>query len=316
MADPSDPPTADLSARVGSFIDVLTRFASGDWEARAERDGSGEPMDVLAFMINATVEEIGDLMAQQRRQREELERTQAQLVHAGKLAALGELAGGVAHELNQPLTVLTGLLGLAQCDPDALDDGDLKLMAAATEAMSRIVDGVRLFARRSEMRRADFDPILPMRSAVALVARRVAADGHSLEVVEPDPGGSIVGDQDRMQQVIVNLLVNAADALESKGVEGGRIVVEGRWVEEGFEYCVDDDGVGIAPEDRERIFEPFFTTKEVGKGTGLGLSVSYGIIEDHGGRMTLECKDGPGSRFRVTVPRDGLPKDLDPEGPP
>ena len=302
----TDGRSVELEQRVAGFIEVLTRFASGDWEARAPRDHGGDPLDVLAFMINAAIEEIGHLVVEQQRQREELERTQAQLVHAGKLVALGELAGGIAHELNQPLSALSGLIGLGLVDRNALDTEDLKLMSEATLRMSRIVDGVRLFARRTDLRKEPIDPMDPVRAAAGLVERRLEADGHALEVVAAAPG-TIVGDRDRLQQVLVNLLVNAADAVDQARPREGHIRVEGRWIGDGFEYIVEDDGPGVPEQDRDRIFEPFFTTKEVGQGTGLGLSLSYGIIRDHGGEMMLDESADRGARFRVRLPRGSTP---------
>ncbi len=299
MTDPAD--RAQLKMRVAQLIDVLTRFAAGDWQARAGRDGSGDPWDVLAYMINATIEEIGALVGELRRQRETLELTQRQLVHSAKLAALGELAGGVAHELNQPLTAIVTLVDLARQDGGHISDDELQLISDAALRMATIVGSVRAFARQSELRMQPVDPVVPVEAALRLMAPSFQSAG--ITVVCSFAGGlpRIAADESRLQQVFVNLLANARDALMEVEGSGRRIEVDIHSDGSAVIHRIRDNGRGVAPELCDRVFEPFFTTKPVGAGTGLGLSVSYGIVQDHGGTMTCE-QVATGASFTVRLP--------------
>ena len=308
MADRSrsESPEA-VEASIEGLAEVLIRVASGDYGARAPRDGSGDPMDVLAFMINATVEEVGELVAAVRRERDELAQTQEQLVHAGKLAALGQLSGGVAHELNQPLTAIRTLVDLARTRMRSGGRGlsleDLALLAEAAERMGRIVDSIRAFGRQDAMRLSATPADAPARDALRLMETNLRQEGITVEARLAEGLPYIEADADRLQQVLVNLLANARDALRETGRRpSGTVRIETRADGDQIEYVVQDDGPGVPAEVRERVFDPFFTTKEVGAGTGLGLSVSYGIVKEHGG--TLECTEAPGggARFVVRIP--------------
>lgn len=313
MADRSGSDSSgDVEATVEGLAEVLIRVASGDYGARAPRDGTGDAMDVLAFMINATVEETGELVAAVRRERDELAQTQEQLVHAGKLAALGQLAGGVAHELNQPLTAIRTLVDLGRTRMRSGGEGlsldDLALLADAAERMGRIVNSIRAFARQDAMRLRPTPADAPARDALRLMETSLRQEGIAIETDLGDEVPYIQADADRLQQVLVNLLANARDALRDTARRPpGTVRLQIRPSAGEVVYVVEDDGPGVPAEVRERVFDPFFTTKEVGAGTGLGLSVSYGIVQEHGG--ALECAESPegGARFVVRIPRRSEP---------
>lgn len=303
----ADPTVAE--ATIEDLAEVLIQVASGDLQARAARTGRGDAVDVLAFMINATVEELAGLIGDLRRQRDELRQTQEHLIHIGKLTALGELASGIAHELNQPLTAIRMLVGSARERMHAGDSGlaveDLDLLTEATERMGSIVHGVLAFARQgapdSKLLAADAPP----RDALRLLGPSLRKEGIEVETAMAADVAAIRGDPGRLQQVFVNLVSNARDALVSSGrARSGRILVGCRVEGDAVVYFVEDDGPGVPEAMRGKIFDPFFTSKEVGAGTGLGLSVSYGIVDEHGGSLRYEEAPRGGARFVVRIPID------------
>src|SRR5262249_51657709 len=215
----------------------------------------------------------------------QLQETQAQLVQAGKLSAVGQLVSGVAHELNNPLSVVIGygqLLKGKVLPPELR--GPIDLIVAQGERMAKIVQGLLLFSRQRKPERVPVDLPAVIEQTVALRTTRLRLSGIRVVTDYAPDLPPAEGDVHQLQQVFLNLLLNAEHAILAAGrgdtirvracarVEGGR-----RWVVVEFE----DNGPGISAEVMPRIFEPFFTTKKVGEGTGLGLSVSYGIVQQH-----------------------------------
>ncbi len=297
---------AELEPALGRITEVLLAIAAGRFDARAERDYSGDALDVLAFLVNATAEEVARLVEDLRHEREELSRAQEQLVKAAKLAALGQLAGGVAHELNQPLTVIRTLAQLIPEHPEArVADhvADLELIGKAAERMGHIVDNVRTFARQSAFKRRRVPAELPMVDALELLADQIKQHGIELTLDFAPDLPQVLADPERLEQVFVNLLSNARDALDALPPDAPRTIrVTARAEGDRVAYCVEDSGAGIAAEQASLIFEPFFTTKPVGKGTGLGLSVSQGIAAEHDGELRYERAALGGARFCVLIP--------------
>jgi GAF domain-containing protein/signal transduction histidine kinase len=235
----------------------------------------------------------------------QLQETQAQLVQAGKLSAVGQLVSGVAHELNNPLSVVIGygqLLKGKTLPPELR--GPIDLIVAQGERMAKIVQGLLLFSRQRKPERAPVDLPAVIEQTVALRTTRLRLSGIRLLTEHAPDVPPAEGDVHQLQQVFLNLLLNAEHAILAAGkgdtirirahprIEGDR-----RWVVVEFE----DNGPGIPSEIMPRIFEPFFTTKKVGEGTGLGLSVSYGIVQQHGGRLTGESAPGR-TVFTIELP--------------
>jgi signal transduction histidine kinase/CheY-like chemotaxis protein len=233
--------------------------------------------------------------------------TQSQLLQAAKMSALGQLVSGVAHELNNPLSVITGYsqLMLAREVPAPLRR-PVELMASQADRMAKIVRNLLLFARQRTSERGAVNMNDVIEQTLTLRQNQLQLAGV---VVERDLAGElplVVGDAQQLQQVLLNLLLNAEQAILDAH-RGSRIIVRTRRTVDGRSVVtqVVDDGPGIAPDTLPRVFEPFFTTKEVGAGTGLGLSVSYGIVEEHGGRLGAESKPGE-TVFTMELPAASL----------
>ncbi|MNG84368.1 Sensor protein FixL [compost metagenome] len=237
----------------------------------------------------------------------QVRRTQQQLLQSAKMATLGEMATGLAHEINQPLNVMrmavvNALKRLENGDVqvDYLQD-KLKRIDAQVQRASRVVDHMRVFGRRSEVEQQWFAPWQAVEGALSLLADGLRSKGVELRVDTPQQQGSVSGHQDQLEQVLINLLVNARDALLAQREQQPWIALRMDADEQRVRLWVEDNGGGIEPRLLERIFEPFFTTKPVGVGTGLGLSVSYGIIDGMGGCLSVD-NGAHGARFCIELP--------------
>jgi two-component system NtrC family sensor kinase len=231
---------------------------------------------------------------------EEQKRTQAQLIQSAKLAAVGELAAGVAHEINNPLTSVLGFSELLLRN-STLDDAtrqDLFIIVEEARRTRDIVRGLLDFSRQTESHFVRLEVNQVLRDTLGLLRRQI----ESRKVgIEEDYGQGLpllslaAG---KMKQVFLNLITNALNAMP----DGGTLSVSSRREEDEVAVCIGDTGLGIPDEIFPRIFEPFFTTKVAGRGTGLGLSVSLGIVQEHRGRITVASHAGEGSIFTVWLP--------------
>jgi signal transduction histidine kinase len=231
---------------------------------------------------------------------QELERSQAQLVQAEKMAAVGRLAASIAHEINNPLQAIHNSLHLT-LRPNLSPDKQARYLAMAQEEVERLIDIVRRlleFYRPSRGRRAVTDVNSVIENVLTLMNKRLQHGRISVETrLAPNlPSLPIV--QDQVAQVFLNIVINAVEAMS----DGGRLSIRSalakdrKWVYATFA----DNGPGMDEETKASIFEPFFTTKRTG--TGLGLAISYGIIERHGGRIEVQSSAGNGSTFVVRLP--------------
>jgi two-component system NtrC family sensor kinase len=243
----------------------------------------------------------------------ELKSAQEALVQAGKLAALGELAAGVAHELNQPLAgimgfsqELTRLLETNGNDPIALDyAGEI---AKNSLRMKKIIQQLREFTRKSVEDHQNVELVQVVSESHKLLDQQFKSRGIEVRIETDSFVPKVYCNPFQLEQVFINLFTNARDAIEAGGRGSGLIEIELRRKsgdEKRFvEILFRDDGCGMSPETKNRALEPFFTTKEVGKGTGLGLSVSYGILSKIHGTMVVESAPGKGTLFTITLPVD------------
>ncbi len=232
---------------------------------------------------------------------ERIQELQAGLVHSEKLAAVGQLVSGVAHELNNPLGIILGYANLASkrtSDPVLTDN--IKKIENAAERASSIVRNLLVFSRKREVSQDAVSINEVLRSVCELVHSQLTSNNITLRLNMTEPLPATAGDFQQLQQVFLNLVTNAIHAIEGKG--HGKLVITTFPEASSLIVTVADDGVGISPENLPRVFEPFFTTKPVGKGTGLGLSLCYGIIRQHGGDITVQSLYGKGTVFTVEIP--------------
>ena len=292
------PPAMEFRVPAGEGTTSILRA-----EGSAVRDSAGEVIQVAGTLRDVT---------ESRRLEQERDELHVQLLHAHKLEALGTLAGGVAHELNNALVPVISLakIVMAKLTPGSREHASVELMLEAGQRASTLVRQVLTFARKSE---AEREP-LALDGVAADVLRRVRPSLPTGVMVEQHlwPVPPVAADAAELEQVIVALLTNAMQAI---GEDGGTVIVEvasdgGRLAAmrassgsvPGVRISVSDTGCGMDAATKRRVFEPFFTTKDVGRGTGLGLAVVHGIISAHGGRITVESEPGVGTRFDVYLP--------------
>jgi signal transduction histidine kinase len=255
--------------------------------------------------LQITISQLRATQVELRARMEAQRSAENRLVQAAKLAAVGEMAAGIAHELNNPLTSVTGFAELALDDtpPDSETRKDLEIVmreaARARDVVRRLLD----FARQSESTRARASLNDVIDDVVALSRHLIHTNGVELKLDLEENLPWILVDVNQMKQVLLNLIHNALQAMPS----GGELCIstksDSRAGRDWVRVSVQDTGVGIPRPDQTRIFEPFYTTKGDQGGTGLGLSVTYGIVTDHAGQIDVESQPGAGSKFSVWLPQ-------------
>ncbi len=235
---------------------------------------------------------------------------EAQLIQSEKLAAVGQLVSGVAHELNNPLTSIAGLseLLLEQQDLGTKDRGHLRVIHEQADRAGRIVRNLLTFARKGPGEQAAVDLNDVIQRTLLLMSYDLKLKDVTIEkTLAPLP--PVLGDRHALQQVVINLLNNAAQAVAGNPPERPRVILLSTWVDDRVRMRVTDSGSGIPDAVLPHLFTPFFTTKEPGQGTGLGLSITYSIVDAHGGRITVERPAAGGAAFLVDLPPAPPPTD-------
>ena len=272
-----------LFTKSGDRVDVLLNSTS-------RRDSGGNIIGVVGVGHDIT----------------ELRHTQSQVIQASKQATLGEMATSVAHELNQPLNVIRMAAGNSRrkiskgtADPEYLN-AKLERIEEQTARAAAIIDHMMMFGRKAEEKPGQIDPRQVVTNALDLMGEQLRLAGIEIVTELPEDCSSILGHIIQMEQVIINLLTNARDAMTERD---GKMKITLRVFENenGVHLTSQDTGGGIPKKVLPRIFEPFYTTKEMGKGTGLGLSVSYGIVRDMKGTIIAENIED-GARFTISIP--------------
>ena len=278
------------------------------------QDGITFPIELSASIVYEDCREVASVgffydLREKLRLQKELQSTQAQLMQAEKTASLGRLSAGLAHQLNNPLGGIVLYSRILQEDydlePRAKQDVDRIIQDA--ERCQNIVNGLLNFARQSqlEIRKNDINRALSQN--VFLVENQPSFRGIEI-ISELDPGlPAVPSDIQQLNHAFINIILNAADAMHG----GGRLTIKTRTAGTGDRVIVEiaDNGPGIPGDVISHIFDPFFTTKEQGRGTGLGLSVAYGVIENHGGRITVCSAPGEGATFVIELPITTMPDD-------
>ena len=262
------------------------QVAEGNFGARVSSTAGGE-VGLLAASFN-------DML-------DRLQETQKQLVQSEKLASLGQLAAGVAHELNNPLATVL-LFTEVLLRNESLDDQsrtDINTIVRETERCKTIVASLLDFARQHQVDAAEINLAHLIQRVISLEENHQRYDRIEIKTHFAPALPRIQADEAQLQAVISNLISNAADAM----LEGGRLTLRTRRGDgDQVVIEVEDEGEGITPENQARLFTPFFTTKPLGKGTGLGLSIVYGIIKMHRGQISVQSELGKGTKFTVQLP--------------
>ncbi|MBF0484776.1 MAG: PAS domain S-box protein [Candidatus Omnitrophica bacterium] len=292
------------------------------WESAAIsaiRNAEGKITHYLA--IKEDITEFKKQTEEIQKVRKQLDDSQAQLFQAAKLSTLGEMATGIAHEINQPLggialvsTMFKKLMEKKTLTDDKVGAG-IKDIEMCIERMTKTINHLRSFARQEKMDMKKVDVVDTIDSALILLGEQLRIrEVAVIKNIEPDLP-KVLGEPHQLEQVWINFITNARDAMGDKQQQ----IAEGKIILDGYQKKLEisvahnkqenmlvvsfaDNGPGIDDEYKKKVFEPFFTTKEVGKGTGLGLSISYGIIDSHKGRIEIEGKKGEGAIFKVYLP--------------
>ena len=307
-------PDVSGGERIIEFAEQRSTAAESDLDLTIAR-GNGI-FSMLRFRLSWQVfPDVGDCLVLVGQDETRRRTTEMALAQSSKLITLGEMATGMAHELNQPLNVIKMATQITQLELDeATERGTaaalpvdhlrrgLQQIEAQVERAASIITHMRIFGRAPSGEPQLVDAVQISREAVSLVREQLRSSG--ITVVVEDPGEELLVriHSILMEQVIVNLAVNSRDAIVSDGRATGTVRVRPQRHADGkVVILVSDDGPGVAAALRNRLFEPFFTTKPVGKGTGLGLAISFGIVRDSGGSLTL-TDETPGATFRIELP--------------
>jgi two-component system NtrC family sensor kinase len=288
--------TANVVRRLMLLITVVEKTGKGSYPHLTVAAADGNAHDEVGVLID----KFNDMEDQLAVREQELERKNRELMQAKKLAAIGTLASGVAHELNNPLNniylsaqALSREAG-AGCSAEVQEAvGDI---VGQTERVKRIVSELLEFARGRELQYQDVDLCGLITDAYRHAASSRNLGGTRFFCSSDPPGITLSVDQGQMEQVFTNLFMNAADAMQAEGEisvlakqKGGSVIIR-----------VSDSGRGIPRESQDKVFEPFFTTKD--KGTGLGLAIVYNIVKKHNGDIAVESEEGKGTTFTITLP--------------
>jgi signal transduction histidine kinase len=249
-------------------------------------------------LLNAVAAQIVFIL-QRKQADEEKVKLHEQLRHADRLATIGQLAAGVAHELNEPLASILGFAQLAKKCPEIPQQAgeDIDKVITASLHAREIVKKLLLFARQMPTRKTTFNINTVIKEVVSFLEIKLRKGKIKLVCSLDKNLPEITADQAQLTQVFVNLIVNAIQAMPGEGI----LTITTEYNEGWITALVEDTGIGMTDEVKKQIFVPFFTTKQVGKGTGLGLSVVHGILASHGGSISFESEPGEGTRFTVRL---------------
>jgi PAS domain S-box-containing protein len=232
----------------------------------------------------------------------ERKKMEQQIRQADRLASIGQLAAGVAHEINNPLSVVIGYTRMLREDiKDASMIEDLDTIYTNADLCKKIVEDLLNFSRQTKTQRSRVDIHEIIESVLAVVETNFAEDGVQIQRDFDPMLPKVVLDAGKMRQVFMNLIMNAYQSIQGDGQV--TIATHDDAAQDGFRITVSDTGTGIAEDVHDCIFDPFFTTKEPGHGTGLGLAVSYGIIREHRGDISFESEVGNGTTFSIWIPK-------------
>jgi C4-dicarboxylate-specific signal transduction histidine kinase len=299
-----------LSDAVSHLDATAKRIAKGDFSPMTRRPMLSREFadlqvafDAMLQRFNQTRNVLDSQMTEERRIREELESLQGQVIRQERLAAVGQLVSGVAHEINNPLQAILGFAELLQMQSDVPDSvkSDLRLIQKESARACGIIRNLAMFARQQPGEAAPVRLVDVITSVAELRQRRLQSEDIELRI-DDHSGQPVMAVVTELQQVVLNFVVNAEQAIMASGRLPGRITVRSYDRDDRVLLEVEDTGPGIPPENEAKLFQPFFTTKPVGQGTGLGLSVSYGIVDSLGGHIGYRRAPAGGAIFYFDLP--------------
>lgn len=273
---------------------AAVEVTNGNYGTEVDLRKSNDEIGLLADSFN----EMSRKMAQDI---EQLRTLNEQLARAERLAAMGTLAAGVAHEVNNPLASISSLVQMMKTNADVETREKLNLISAQIDRITRVTKDLTDFSRVRPAARSMVEVNSVVEAAIRLASFDSAFQQLELSRGYADALPNVLADSDQLQQVFLNLLLNARDAMP----EGGKLTVTTALNASEISVSIEDSGGGIDESVRKQLFDPFFTTKPAGKGTGLGLAVCYGIVTAHNGRIDVDSTNENGTKFTVVLPRTG-----------
>jgi signal transduction histidine kinase len=298
------------STGLGRIRVAAQRIAGGDLSPPARGKAPNleiaelqEAFITMAANLRATRDALDRQVEEERKMREMVQSLQRQVVRQERLAAVGLLVSGVAHELNNPLQAILGTAELLERDPtlSAMAKEEIAMLKTQSGRAREIIRNLSRFGSQQSGPPALVD-------LGAVIAEVVQLRRHDLEKasiaidVETSTSSKVYGNVTELEQVTLNFVINAQQSIESSGTERGRILIKLYDAGRKVRLEVQDNGQGVSPENEPKLFQPFFTTKPVGKGTGLGLSISYGIIDSYGGVIGCRRNEWDGATFFFELP--------------
>ena len=289
--------------RIELILGALLDMAGQKFNSRLTISDQRDEIDAIMLSINMLSEELNS-------HEEELRKSREQLVQSAKLASLGEMASGLSHELNNPLFIVMGYLEvlegvLASQYPEAQRAVKKHIgeVHSAANRIKKIIEHMRDFSRLSKNEIVTTDINTIVQDSFTLLNKQLELSQISVRLSLHESPLWVGVDKIKMEQVFVNLITNARDAiLEKAAADGGEIAVATHREGDAVVARVSDTGIGMTEAVKSRIFDAFFTTKEVGKGTGLGLSVSFGILQSFGATIDCQSTPGQGTEFTIRIP--------------
>lgn len=284
-----------ITRPINYLVGVAAQISSGDFDVKVNVNTKDEIGQLeIAFNIMAA--------ALRERDEELKNQTNLKLMRSEKLAALGRMAAGIAHEINNPLTgvLMYGYILLENMPHDSQERKDMETIINETTRCREIIRDLLDFSRENVPEKKPVEINQVIDKAVSIIDKKLYFE--KIEIVRDfsDALPGVPADSNQLQQVFINLFLNAVEAMP----DGGRLVIRTAPGGDNMNVIIKitDTGTGIPPENTDKIFDPFFTTKEIGKGTGLGLAVTYGIIQKHGGQIVFESEPGRGTSFTIKLP--------------
>ncbi len=286
--------SATLTRPLSRLMTATQAVAKGRFDVHVEVK-SGDELGTLGQSFNRMATELDD-------RENALKQAQVQLIQSEKLAAFGQLGAGIAHEVKNPLAGIQGVvqLSLRKCEEGSPFQQTLQIIEKETKRCRTIIDNLLKFARQEAVALAPTEIGTVITDAAAIMRHQLELKNVKLEAAADENLPLVKANGNQLQQVLMNLILNAQQAMAGKD---GHVQVTAHEKAPGrVEIRVQDDGPGIPKDIQARIFEPFYTTKPAGQGTGLGLSVSFGIVRDHGGEISVESEPGSGTCFVISLP--------------